>query len=118
MDEIIPTFMCFANEMKLYHWRTKSFARHKASCKFMELFDEKMDRFAEVLFGSKNKRFQKDCDLILKQHDDNEMVECAKNFRQYLQKDIPIDKKDTDLLNIRDEILADVNRLLYLFTLK
>jgi hypothetical protein len=34
--------------------------------------------------------------------------------------DLPkkLKKTDTDLLNIRDEILADINRARYLFTLK
>ena len=37
----------------------------------------------------------------------------------YLQRELPrkIGKDDTDLLNIRDEILANLTKVLYLFTL-
>jgi hypothetical protein len=39
--------------------------------------------------------------------------------RSYLQGTFSktINPKDTDLLNIRDEILGDINQLAYLFTL-
>ena len=38
---------------------------------------------------------------------------------QYLQKELPkaIGKEDTDLLNIRDTILAELTKVSYLFTL-
>jgi hypothetical protein len=37
----------------------------------------------------------------------------------YLTKELPkkLRKEDTDLLNIRDEILGELNKVLYLFTL-
>jgi hypothetical protein len=39
---------------------------------------------------------------------------------KYLEQELPrkIGKADSDLLNIRDEILAELNKVLYLFTLQ
>ena len=43
--------------------------------------------------------------------------ECIKVLTGPLVKDLN-PKIDSDLLNIRDEMLGDLNKLLYLFTLK
>ncbi len=120
MDTIVPIFMEFANQIKLYHWKTKSYARHKATDKFLQLFNEKFDRLIETIMGSKDKRVYDKFKLTLTTHDDKTIIDCVKNFRLFLNKDFNtlVDKKDTDLLNIRDEFLADTNRMLYLFTLK
>lgn len=120
MDVIVPTLMEFRDQMKLYHWKTKSYARHKASCKFLELFDEKIDRIVETLMGARDKRVYDAFDLKFENYDDKNIIEYVKNFRDFLQKEFVklVEKKDTDIINIRDEILGDVNRMLYLFTLK
>jgi hypothetical protein len=51
---------------------------------------------------------------------DASIVKSLKAFREWLSDDLPKylnNKSDnTDLLNIRDDILADVNNTLYLFT--
>ena len=47
------------------------------------------------------------------------MLEYLKEFAKWLSIDLPkvLDQKhDTDLLNIRDEILSDVNNTIYLFS--
>jgi len=120
METIIQETMEFGNKIKLYHWKTKSYSRHKATCKFLDLYNNNLDRLIETLMGAKDKRFYDNLTLNLESLEDKEAVDIVKKFRIFLQKDFPrlVDKKDTDILNIRDEILADVNRLLYLFTLK
>ncbi len=120
MDIIVPFFMEFGNQIKLYHWKTRSYARHKATDKFLQLFNNKFDQLIETMMGNKDKRVYDSFNLSLENQDDKSIVDYVKNFRQFLQKDFNtlVDKKDTELLNIRDEILADTNRMLYLFTLK
>jgi hypothetical protein len=120
MDQIVSVMMEFNDQIKLYHWKTKSYARHKASCKFLKLFQDNLDRLVETFMGARDKRVYDAFDLKFENLDDKTVIEYVKNFRIFLQKEFPrlVEKKDTDLLNIRDEILADVNRMLYLFTLK
>ena len=50
---------------------------------------------------------------------EKQMVKYVKGIIQYLVEDLPkgLKKTDTDLINIRDEMLAEMNQLLYLFTL-
>jgi hypothetical protein len=49
---------------------------------------------------------------------DKRAPQLMKEAIQWLTKSLPkqLSKDDTDLLNIRDEILADLNQTLYLFT--
>lgn len=120
MDVIIPTFMEFANQIKLYHWKTKLYSRHKATDKFLQLFNTKFDQLVETMMGNKDKRVCDSFDLGLENQDDKTIIDYIKSFRRFLQTDFNtlVDKKDSELLNIRDEILADTNRMLYLFSFK
>lgn len=120
MDDIVGKFMQFRNQIKLYHWKTHSFARHKTTDKFLSLFEGHIDRFVETMMGAKDKRVYDSFTIKFEALDDDKVIGSIKNFRDFLQKDLPkkVSKSDTDLLNIRDEILADVNRMLYLFTLE
>ena len=119
MEVIVPTLMKFADQIKLYHWKTTSYARHKATCKFLQLYGEHVDRLVETLMGARDKRVYDSFKLEFNNLDDKTIVPFVKKFREFLQKEFPklVLKTDSDILNIRDEILADVNRMLYLFTL-
>ncbi len=39
------------NQIKLYHWQTKSFARHKATDDLTAALDLAIDNFVEVYMG-------------------------------------------------------------------
>ena len=121
IGHIAMYFTYIRDKMKFYHWTTKSYARHSVSDKFVSSLSDKMDRFIEVMQGAEGKR------IVLpsnKNSFDNEtdasIVKSLKAFREWLSDDLPKylnNKSDnTDLLNIRDDILADVNNTLYLFT--
>ena len=55
-DNLIRTFFKFQNELKLYHWQTGSYSRHKATDKLFEKILERIDEFVEVYMGKFNKR--------------------------------------------------------------
>jgi hypothetical protein len=105
------------NCVKLYHWRTYSYAQHIATDSLYEKLNGHVDQFVEVLLGK------------LKTRVSNIKIHCPEiptkqKFIQIIQKYITfldsMDKTfatDSDLLNIRDEIKADLNQLMYLFTL-
>lgn len=117
MESIIKPMMNFRNQVKLYHWKTTSYARHKTTDKFLELFDEKMDRFVETMLGSRDLKVKDKFKLDFININDSSATEYIKDFRKWLIESLPssINEHETDLLNIRDEILGDVNRMLYLF---
>lgn len=110
------------DQLKFYHWSTKYIARHTASDTFVNSLTEKTDRLIEVMQGSENKRIEIPDSSILKfkNETDSSIVKVLENFKDWLSNTFPtyLNKKisNTDILNIRDDILADVNNTLYLFT--
>jgi len=119
-SNIVRMFMEMLNVVKLYHWKTHSYAQHKATDELYERLNEHIDKFVEVLLGKDGSRVhmaEKRVDLI-----DPESVNAFKD-RIYEYRAFLVDlnryfntKRDSDLLNIRDEILGDINQFLYLLT--
>jgi hypothetical protein len=99
---------------KLYHLNTTSFARHKA---FDDSILAHIDKFAEAYIGRYKVKplissFKIDPEYLT----DTGIKKLFIDFKQYLERYNTM-FNDSDLLNIRDEILADVNKTLYLFEL-
>lgn len=120
--DIIQYFITYKENMKMYHWQTKRYARHVASGEHYSNVDELIDQFVETLQGKYGRVYldTNNNKIILGNNSDEQIVEFMKKFAEYLTEEIPNildNKKDTDLFNIRDEILADINKNLYLFTL-
>ncbi len=44
-------FLEVRTQIKLYHWQTRSYARHKATDRFIETFEPLVDRFVEAAQG-------------------------------------------------------------------
>jgi hypothetical protein len=118
---IIQFYMTLRNGVKVYHWNTKSYPRHKATDEFVDNIDKLTDKFVEVYMGKygRDAAMGKTMHLTLPGFTDKSMVTFFEEARTWLTNSLPklINEKDTDLLNIRDEILAEVNQTLYLFTL-
>ena len=106
--------------MKLYHWKTRSYAQHKATDELYTKLNEHIDTFIEVLLGKDESRIQmleKRIELI----DSSNILEFKDRiyeYRDFLRSmDVIFDKtRDSELLNIRDELLSDINQFLYLLT--
>ena len=123
---IVPTFLHMLNTVKLYHWKTTSFSTHKATDELYGSLNEKIDHFVEVMLGKREmggraKLLQVPM-IKLSVYSNNEafikQIESYKSFLLALSNDAVFgDLMNTDLLAIRDEILADFNKFLYLLSL-
>jgi len=113
---------------KLYHWNTVSFSVHKATDDLYGELNTLIDQFVEVLLGKQNNTIEKNKHEILSirtlhmnNYKDNGMfkkeIETYKKYLIGLNKHFS-ESENSDLLNIRDEILATLNRISYLLTLK
>jgi hypothetical protein len=117
--DIVTHLLTIRNQVKLYHWQTGSFARHKATDDLTAALDLSIDAFVESYMGRYGRP---KVSGSIKLHNFSESA--AKSFvakeTKYLTSELPrkIGKEDTDLLNVRDEILAELNKTLYLFTLQ
>lgn len=117
---VVNTFIEMINLVKLYHWKTKSYAKHQATDELFEKLNKHTDQFVEILIGKDEKRIKKmnKCINVLQAENDKEFKSKVYKFREFLtnMNDYFHPKKDSDLLSIRDEILADINQFLYLMT--
>lgn len=125
LSDILQFFFQLMVSIKTYHWQTTSYSRHKATDKMLESLMEHIDRFVEVYQG-KYKRLNilegKNDEVYIRNRNDVDMEEYIQECILFLEKDLVeyryIRETDTDLLNIRDEIVGDLNQLLYLFSLQ
>ena len=119
-SHIVKVFLEVLNMVKLYHWKTHSFAQHKATDELYERLNEHIDKFVEILLGkdeSRIKMLEKRIDLI----DANNLKDFKSRIYEYRTFLTDINmyfdaKRDSDLLSLRDEILGDINQFLYLLT--
>lgn len=117
--DIVSAMLTIRNQIKLYHWQTKKFADHKATDDLTAALDTAIDSFVEVYMG-KYGRPKVTKAIKLHNFSANMAREFVSKQTVYLMNVLPrrLKKNDTDLLNIRDEILAELNKTRYLFTLQ
>jgi len=117
---IVQTFLEMLNTVKLYHWKTHSYAQHKATDELYSKLNENIDTFVEILLGKEESRVKmvEKRSRLIDSKNTKDFKEKIYEYREFL---IDItkyfdQKRDTDLLNVRDEILGHVNQFLYLMT--
>jgi len=118
---LVSFFMEMINTVKIYHWNTHSYAQHKATDELFASLNEHVDNFIETLLGKKQDRLTAVSKTIkvLNLKSKKELVMKINKYIVYLEKiDVCFSAKETDLLNIRDEIMGDLNKFKYLLTLE
>ena len=105
--------------VKLAHWKTASFATHKATDELFTSLNANIDKFIEVLLGKTGTRLNMHGHktMELNQPDSHaQLIHQMTRFKTFL---IGLNmREDMDLMNIRDEMLGNVNQFLYLMTFK
>ena len=124
-QEVVVKFLQILNIVKLYHWKTHSYATHKATDELYTNLNANIDSFVEVLLGKHGDRVNlthvkhipiKD---FTSQNDFKKELESFKNYLVDLNDNKALKSmSNSDLYNIRDEILANINQILYLLTFK
>ena len=124
-QEITVKFMEMLMMIKLYHWKTYSYATHKATDELYTKLNGNIDTFMEVLFGKTQIRTNLlNCRKIslIDLSSQEQLKREIEKYKSYLvdlsNNSLMLKMSNTDLLNIRDEILGDLNQFLYLLTFK
>jgi DNA-binding ferritin-like protein len=107
--------------IKLYHWKTKSFAHHKATDELYQELSKNIDLFVEVLNGKNENRIEM-LSHHLKLYDFTNKTELKIKMFEFRQLLVDLDRTfdprdDSDLFSIRDDMLINVNQFLYLMTM-
>jgi len=121
-SELVKLFLEMLTTIKLYHWNTHSYSRHKATDELHEKLSELVDQFVEVMQGkmfTPNRiRIINSEILAYTPETKMKMVDKILFYIEQLQNlnNLFSTTKESDLLNIRDEMLSHLNQFLYLFS--
>lgn len=121
MTDFVTFFFELSNNTRLYHWLTTSYARHKASDELYASISDLADQFMETYMGKYGRPKQPSTTkLTVRSLTDKTIIEYYKSCISLLEGDFvkALTKEDTDLFNIRDEILGALKKTLYLMTLQ
>jgi hypothetical protein len=121
MDPLIVNMMLgIEQQLRILHWQTESYAQHKAFGETYEALGDLIDSFMEAIMG-KYGRFELASNSIqiinMQELDLPDFVVGSADFLNSLTGQLD-QQKDSDLLNIRDEMLSQISKLKYLLTLK
>ena len=123
MEENKQKIFSFFFEMRqnfyLYHLTTLKYSRHIGAGNFVDSLDTLIDTFLETYMGKYKRPTKINTKLSLVSMSDEEALNELNIYPSYLSDELPklISPNDSDLLNIRDEILGLFNRNKYLFEL-
>lgn len=122
-DDIIVHLLELLMSIKFYHWRTHSYSQHKATDELYEELNENIDDLAEALMGATETRIPATLNLTLTNCRNSDELstyinKCVKMLAKYDFNNLAKHASATsDLMNIRDEILAALHKFLYLLSL-
>lgn len=123
--QITVVFLEMLMMIKLFHWKTHSYATHKATDELYASLNEHIDSFIEVLLGKTGSRIDLMSNRTIKLIDLNSQEQLKSKIMSLKNYLVGLDNNkalstmsNSDLLNIRDEILGDLNKFLYLLTFK
>jgi hypothetical protein len=120
-EEITLKLVQIQLQFKFLHWQTFGDAKHKAYGEIYDSMGKNIDRLVESMMG-KYGRIQFDSEFSIMFQDISALS--VQNFMDGITEFLvgmteQLDPKyDSDLLNIRDEILGDINQTKYRLTLK
>lgn len=119
-DKIVQHLLTLVNQIKMFHWQTNSFAAHKALGNAYDDLNDLVDDFVEILIGKYGRDVLNSCTINIRRQEEldletslNDIIRFLIEVGASLNPDL-----DTDLINIKDEMLGIVNRTKYLLTLQ
>jgi DNA-binding ferritin-like protein len=115
---LVLMFMRMLNTVKLYHWKTSSYAQHKATDELYSNLNSSIDSFVEIMLGKDGSRVNLTNVKSIQLHDYNDLSGFKQEVDMYKEYLKNLNKEGTDLLNVRDEILGHLNQFTYLLTFK
>ena len=122
-EKIVLTFLEILNTVKLYHWKTHSYPQHKATDELYSKLNENIDSFVEIMLGKTGGRVNLMRAKYLPLNDYTSFGDFKKKIDNYKMFLINMNAdsglnitNNSDLLNVRDEILGNINQFSYLLT--
>ncbi|AGE59572.1 hypothetical protein ATCVOR07043_916L [Acanthocystis turfacea Chlorella virus OR0704.3] len=117
--QLVLFFFQFQMATKMFHWQTTSYANHKTTDKLFEKLADLSDSFLEKYFSAFGRpALRTNSSVIVENMSKGKYLKLLAEVDKYLRG--PVDKMisgNSELKNIRDEILAEIDQAKYMFTL-
>jgi hypothetical protein len=120
-EELILKLVQIQNQFRFLHWQTFGDAKHRAYGGIYDSLGENIDKFTEAMMGKYGRpEFDSEFSIMFRDIKELNVQNFMDGITEFLvgMTDELDSRYDTDLLNIRDEMLGDINQLKYLLTLK
>jgi len=135
INDIILAFFQIQATLRVSHFLSEKKSDHDTLDPFLKKFNKKMDKFIEVWMGKhgrfdlgKNRQINvyqikkddlfKYLDLVLVFLTGDSMTNSVYKLSKYPLKNIMNNKKNVDLMSIRDDIVKNINRMKYRLSFK
>lgn len=118
LNEIVRFFFCLQLNLKVYHWNTTSYARHVASDELGGSLLPLVDKFVEVFIGKYKVKPSLTGIKISPEYSTEDGGESLLNHAKNYLEGLPAKINASELLNIKDELLAEIENTLYKYQLK
>jgi len=117
MQNLVSTLLGFVVQIHVFHWITTSYSQHQTLGELYDGIHDLTDNFMEVYMGKYGRNVGASAGSVISYNTSNvnEVIFAFETFLISLTNEIQ--PTDTDLLNIRDEMLALVHKAQYLLTL-
>ena len=119
-EEIILKLVQIQTQFKFLHWQTSSYSKHKAYGKIYDTWGDLIDTFVESMMGKYGRpQFESEFSIMFQDISYISIQKFMDGITEFLVAitDELDSKYDTDLLNLKDEMLSEINKLKYLLTL-
>ena len=119
-EEITLKLVQIQLQFKFLHWQTSSYSKHKAYGKIYDTLGDLIDTFVESMMGKYGRpQFESEFSIMFQDISYISIQKFMDGITEFLVAitDELDSKYDTDLLNLKDEMLSEINKLKYLLTL-
>jgi hypothetical protein len=120
-EELTLKLIQIQTQFKFLHWQTFGDAKHKSYGEIYDSLGDNIDKFVEVMMGKYGRvKFESEFSIMFQDISAISVQDFVDGIEEFLinMTDQLDNRRDTDLLNIRDEMLGDINQLKYRLTLK
>lgn len=122
INELSREALCHSAQIKLFHWQTRSYAEHKALDEMFLGFIKLTDDLIESVMGKYGRpNFGGECQIKVMDYSQKDLERYLDSIYYCYSEDckgIFDSQKDSEILNIIDEIIALIDKTKYLLSLK
>jgi len=112
---LIKILLQFRMDIKMFHWQTNCYSKHKISDDLLTSVDNISDKIIEVVLGKFNMRPDINDKILIRNIDDKFFIELL-NYNVKSLEHILIYIKFISFKSLIDELLVEINKTLYLMS--